>query len=77
MKLGSWLCPIVSSKLSPFLDDIHYEIKWAGEEVDFDELGHKYEEEDFVIMKTANQEEYKCFFPSMNSINFQIYVLLV
>jgi len=69
MKLGSWLCPIVASKLSPFLDDIHYEIKWAGEEVDFDELGHKYEEKDFVIMKTANQEEYKCFFPSDETVS--------
>jgi len=64
MKLGSWLCPIVASKLSPFLDDIHYEIKWVGEQVNFGELGYKYEEEDFVVMKTANQEEYKCFFPS-------------
>jgi len=71
MKLGSWLCPIVASKLSPFLDDIHYEIKWVGEQVNFDELGHKYEEEDFVVMKTANQEEYKCFFPSDESVSLE------
>ena len=34
--------------LSPFKDDILYEIKWAGEEANLDVPGVEYSQEDFV-----------------------------
>ena len=62
------LFPLVLSgtlgKLSPFHDDILYDIKWVGENADLDVPGVKYSPDDFVIMKSAKNEEYKCFLPS-------------
>jgi len=63
MKLASFLFALNSAKLSPFHDDIIYNIDFVGEKADLNIPGVKYDEEDFVIMKTPHNEEYKCYLP--------------
>ena len=49
MKLLQSLLIGCLADLSPFKDDILYEIKWAGEEADLNVPGVNYNQEDFVI----------------------------
>ena len=49
MKLLQSLLVGCLADLSPFKDDILYEIKWAGEEADLNVPGVNYNQEDFVI----------------------------
>lgn len=64
MKLSHLFVGATLAKLSPFQDDILYDIKWVGEQADLEVPGVKYKDEDFVIMKSSKNEEYKCFLPS-------------
>ena len=54
---------LTTSKLSPFHDDIIYNLDFVGEKADFNVPGIKYDENDFVIMRTPHNEEYKCYLP--------------
>ena len=49
--------------MSPFSDDILYTLDFVGEKANLDVPGIKYDESDFVIMKTPHNEEYKCYLP--------------
>ena len=59
MKLLASLLGLGVSKLSPFSDDVLYTIDFVGEKAELDTPGIKYDESDFVIMKTPHNEEYK------------------
>merc|ERR1712227_1122145 len=63
MKLLASLLGLGVSKLSPFSDDVLYTIDFVGEKAELDTPGIKYDESDFVIMKTPHNEEYKCYLP--------------
>ena len=49
--------------MSPFSDDVLYTLDFVGEKANLDVPGIKYDESDFVIMKTPHNEEYKCYLP--------------
>jgi hypothetical protein len=49
MKLASFVLSAVYAKLSPFQDDILYDIKFVGEEVNLEIPNVKYDEEDFIM----------------------------
>jgi len=63
MKLLASLLGLGASKLSPFSDDVLYTLDFVGEKANLDVPGIKYDESDFVIMKTPHNEEYKCYLP--------------
>uniref|UniRef100_A0A3B4B660 Endoplasmic reticulum lectin n=1 Tax=Periophthalmus magnuspinnatus TaxID=409849 RepID=A0A3B4B660_9GOBI len=50
-----------------FTDEIPFKITWPGSEFTLPTSGALYNEEDYVIMTTTEQEKYKCLLPSLTS----------
>ncbi|XP_020776951.1 endoplasmic reticulum lectin 1 isoform X2 [Boleophthalmus pectinirostris] len=50
-----------------FTDEIPFKITWPGSEFTLPTSGALYNEEDYVIMTTTEQEKYKCLLPSLKS----------
>uniref|UniRef100_A0A673CMJ3 Endoplasmic reticulum lectin n=1 Tax=Sphaeramia orbicularis TaxID=375764 RepID=A0A673CMJ3_9TELE len=48
-----------------FTDEIPFKITWPGVEFTLPTSGALYNEDDFVIMTTTEQEKYKCLLPSL------------
>ncbi|XP_026798905.3 endoplasmic reticulum lectin 1 isoform X1 [Pangasianodon hypophthalmus] len=49
-----------------FTDEIPFKISWPGEHFTLPASGALYEEDDFLIMTTAEKEKYKCLLPSLS-----------
>lgn len=50
-----------------FTDEIPFKITWPGPEFTLPTSGALYNEDDYVIMTTTEQEKYKCLLPSLTS----------
>lgn len=50
-----------------FTDEIPFKISWPGSELTLPTSGALYNEDDYVIMTTTEQEKYKCLLPSLTS----------
>lgn len=50
-----------------FTDEIPFKITWPGSEFTLPASGALYSEDDFVIMTTTEQEQYKCLLPSLST----------
>ncbi|XP_036980746.1 endoplasmic reticulum lectin 1 isoform X1 [Acanthopagrus latus] len=50
-----------------FTDEIPFKINWPGAEFTLPATGALYNEDDFVIMTTAEKEKYKCLLPSLTA----------
>lgn len=50
-----------------FTDEIPFKITWPGSEFTLPSSGVLYNEDDYVIMTTTEQEKYKCLLPSLTS----------
>lgn len=50
-----------------FTDEIPFKITWPGSEFSLPTSGVLYNEDDYVIMTTTEQEKYKCLLPSLTS----------
>ncbi|KAI5088031.1 endoplasmic reticulum lectin 1 precursor [Silurus meridionalis] len=49
-----------------FTDEIPFKINWPGEHFTLPTSGALYEDDDFLIMTTADKEKYKCLLPSLS-----------
>lgn len=50
-----------------FTDEIPFKITWPGSEFTLPTSGALYNEDDYVIMTTTEQEKYKCLLPSLTT----------
>uniref|UniRef100_A0A671Y335 Endoplasmic reticulum lectin n=1 Tax=Sparus aurata TaxID=8175 RepID=A0A671Y335_SPAAU len=50
-----------------FTDEVPFKINWPGAEFTLPATGALYNEDDFVIMTTAEKEKYKCLLPSLTA----------
>ncbi|KAL4641224.1 endoplasmic reticulum lectin 1 [Arapaima gigas] len=57
----------VKAGSSPFTDEVPFKINWPGAHFSLPTSGALYKEEDFVIMTTMDNEQYKCLLPSLSN----------